>query len=242
MPTTAPSLRFERTFLAHGHRYLAGCDEVGRGALAGPVSVGLVVIDLTRVRSLTGVRDSKLLSAANRNLLVPKIQKWAVAHAVGHGEAAEIDAYGLMAALRLAGNRAWRQVCTTVRPDAVILDGNYNWLSSLEDVPLFEEAVPERGCDAPVHTKIKADLKCTSVAAASVLAKVERDALMVRLAHEHPAYGWDINKGYATEVHRAAIDRVGVCADHRQSWRLGTDTRALAPAVNTLASGGMMGV
>ncbi|MHA7155184.1 ribonuclease HII [Arthrobacter sp. TMN-50] len=246
MKSAAPTLRFERSFLDAGHRYLAGCDEVGRGALAGPVSVGLVVIDLSAVKGLRGVRDSKLLSPANRVRLVPRIKKWALAHGVGHASAVEIDALGLMRALQLAGNRAWEQVVSTARPDAVILDGNHDWLSPRVQAALFEAEIfgtkaagagtvnaetlalgasdteVFTGCDVPVHTRIKADLQCLSVAAASVLAKVERDAMMVAYAADHPQYGWEINKGYATVGHRAAIDGLGPTGLHRTTWRLGT--------------------
>jgi ribonuclease HII len=219
----APTLRYERSFLAEGHRFLAGCDEVGRGALAGPVTVGLVVIDLTAVKGLRGVRDSKLLNAPDREALVPKIQRWAAAYGVGHATAAEIDAIGLMAALHAAGNRAWAQITSEVRPDAVILDGNHNWLAPASQGSLFDDVETlEVRCDAPVHTRIKADLQCLSVAAASVLAKVERDRLMVEFAQDYPGYGWEINKGYATAAHRAAIDGLGPSVEHRRTWRLGS--------------------
>jgi ribonuclease HII len=227
----APTLAFERTFTSAGHRYIAGCDEVGRGALAGPVSVGLVVIDLNAVRGLRGVRDSKLLSAAERAALVPRIRRWAAAYGVGHATAAEIDADGLMSALRAAGNRAWEQVLATVRPDAVILDGNHDWLSARGQGSLFDAEPAPGGCDSPVHTRIKADLNCLSVAAASVLAKVERDAMMISLAQEHPGYGWEVNKGYATAGHRAAIDDRGATDYHRRSWRLGSTDRPGMPGL-----------
>ncbi|MDQ0735199.1 ribonuclease HII [Arthrobacter agilis] len=229
--TATPTLSVERSFAAHGHRYIAGCDEVGRGALAGPVSVGIVVVDLDAATSLRGVRDSKLLLPAHREALVPRIRRWSVACAVGHATAAEIDALGLMAALRTAGARAWTSVLETVVPDAVILDGNHDWLSARSQGELFgtpdggTAPVEPGGCTAPVHTRIKADLSCQSVAAASVLAKVERDALMVELAGRHPAFGWDGNKGYATGAHREAIDAAGPSEYHRKTWRLGSADR-----------------
>ena len=250
----APTLRYERTFAAQGHQILAGCDEVGRGALAGPVSVGLVAVDLATVRSLKGVRDSKLLSVADRNALVPKIKKWALAWGVGHASAAEIDLHGLTAALRLAGTRAWDQVCLTRRPDVVLLDGNFNWLSPERQGSLFDELdgasasgatadAQGEGCTAEVHTRIKADMQCLSVAAASVLAKVERDAMMVEFAAAHPHYSWEINKGYATGSHRAAIDIHGPTPLHRMSWRLGSRERpGTLESGNDLSSvGGMIG-
>ncbi|WDF32084.1 ribonuclease HII [Arthrobacter agilis] len=236
--SAAPTLRFEKTFLDQGHRFVAGCDEVGRGALAGPVSVGIVVVDLASAAGLRGVRDSKLLTPAERVALVPRIRRWSVASAVGHASAAEIDALGLMAALRTAGGRAWDSVLEDLTPDVVVLDGNHDWLSAPSQDVLFaagEDALPDRtrGCAAPVHTKIKADLTCLSVAAASVLAKVERDAMMVALAAGHPAFGWEVNKGYATGMHRGAIDVVGPSDYHRKTWRLGSVERPGTPRLES---------
>ncbi len=230
--SVAPTLRVEKSLAAQGHRFVAGCDEVGRGALAGPVSVGIVVVDLEAVAGLRGVRDSKLLRPAERESLVPRIRRWSVASAVGHASAAEIDALGLMSALQTAGSRAWAAVGATVTPDVVVLDGNYDWLSPRErGIPGDDggSASGGSGCAAPVHTRIKADLTCLSVAAASVLAKVERDALMVSLAASHPSFGWDVNKGYATQGHRAGIDAAGPTGYHRRTWRLGSLDRPAAP-------------
>ncbi|MET4059684.1 ribonuclease HII [Arthrobacter sp. UYP6] len=224
----APTLRHERSFAAVGYKVLAGCDEVGRGALAGPVSVGLVAVDLATARSLKGVRDSKLLSQSDRETLVPLIKKWARGWGVGHASAAEIDLNGIMGALRLAGTRAWDQIRADLTPDVVLLDGNYNWLSPARQTSLFD--LPgnhdDGGCQAPVHTKIKADMTCLSVAAASVLAKVERDTMMVDYAVTHPQYGWEVNKGYATASHRLAIDEHGPTPLHRMSWQLGSRSEA----------------
>lgn len=237
--STAPTLRIEQSFAAGGHRYIAGCDEVGRGALAGPVSVGIVVVDLEAATGLRGVRDSKLLLPAERQALVPRIRSWCVTSAVGHASAAEIDAFGLMTALRTAGSRAWTSILDTVTPDAVILDGNHDWLSRRSPGVLFETGADTSapagsiGCTVPVRTRIKADLTCLSVAAASVLAKVERDALMVSLAAGHPSFGWEINKGYATERHRAAIDAAGPTENHRRTWRLGSLARADSPCAES---------
>lgn len=217
----APTLRFERTFKAQGVRYLAGVDEVGRGALAGPVSVGIAVVDLERQRSLAGVKDSKLLSVSERERLEPLVRRWSVASAVGHATAAEIDAVGITAALRLAGTRAWNTVLGTgVTPDMVLLDGSHNWLSPAAQESLFDTPVLDLACEAPVFTKIKADMQCLSVAAASVIAKVERDQAMRELHAQIPDYGWDVNKGYATASHRDAIRTAGPSRYHRVSWRL----------------------
>ncbi|VXB46904.1 Ribonuclease HII [Arthrobacter sp. 9AX] len=220
-PAKAPTLRHERTFKAQGVRLVAGVDEVGRGALAGPVSVGIAVVDLERQRPLAGVRDSKLLSPAERERLDPLVRRWSVASAVGHASAEEIDALGIIAALRLAGTRAWQEILAGgVIPDMVLLDGSHNWLSPAEQLSLFDEPVPEAVCDAPVHTKVKADMQCLSVAAASVIAKVERDRKMRELHAEYPDFGWDINKGYATVLHRDVLRAAGPTPYHRVSWRL----------------------
>jgi ribonuclease HII len=213
-----PSLRTEKKLLRDGHTLLGACDEVGRGALGGPVTVGMVLVDATVQRPLTGVRDSKLLTPAARLALVPRIRRWVVGHAVGHASAEEIDEYGIIAALRMAGNRALAAL--PAHPDVVLLDGNHDWLSRPRQPSLFD-GTPLADVEPPrVRTMIKADLQCSSVAAASVLAKTERDAIMVRLAASHPGYGWDENKGYATAAHFEALRRLGPCVHHRQSWRL----------------------
>lgn len=213
------SLRVEKSMLRAGPRLIASVDEVGRGALGGPVSVGVVLVDVGVARPLAGVRDSKLLTPQARERLVPRIRSWAVGHAVGHASAAEIDAVGIIAALRLAATRALAAL--DERPDAVLLDGSHDWLSASGQPSLFDEpdAVPA-AVDVPVTTLVKADLTCASVAAASVLAKTERDAHMQVLAARHPGYGWEENKGYATPQHREAIRRLGPCVEHRRSWRL----------------------
>lgn len=219
--TKAPTLRHERTFKAQGIRFLAGVDEVGRGALAGPVSVGIAVVDLERQKPLAGVRDSKLLSPAERERLDPLVRRWSVASAVGHATAGEIDSLGIIAALRLAGTRAWGSIIAAgVVPEAVLLDGSHNWLSPAGQLSLFDQPVVEAACEASVHTKVKADMQCLSVAAASVIAKVERDRMMRQLHLEYPDYGWDINKGYATAAHRSVLRAAGPTPYHRVSWRL----------------------
>ena len=222
-----PSLRVERALQREGHQLLAGMDEVGRGALAGPVSVGVVVIDDVCRSAPVGVKDSKLLSPQMRERLVPKIQRWATAYAVGHASPGEIDRFGIMVALRLAGNRALAELSKlSVIPDLVILDGNHDWLTDPQRVGLLgllEGTEGGRAGDAPcvpVKTMVKADMFCSSVAAASVLAKVERDAMMVSLAMEVPAYAWELNKGYSAPEHFVALQTHGPSLHHRRSWRL----------------------
>lgn len=218
-----PSLRVERELQRAGHRLVAGMDEVGRGALAGPVSVGVVVVDEACRSAPTGVKDSKLLTHQVRERLVPKIQRWASAYAVGHASPGEIDRFGIMVALRFAGARAIAAL--PVIPDLILLDGNYDWVTDPRRVGLFGDV--EQGFDGnpvapfvPVRTMIKADLFCSSVAAASVLAKVERDAMMVVLAAEVPGYAWELNKGYSAPEHFAALQLHGPTVHHRLSWRL----------------------
>ncbi|WNB84923.1 ribonuclease HII [Cellulomonas sp. ATA003] len=215
---TVPGLRVEKRLLRSGHTLLGACDEVGRGALGGPVTVGMVLVDASVQRPLAGVRDSKLLTPAARVALVPRIRRWVVGHAVGHASAEEVDEHGIIAALRMAGHRALAAL--PARPDVVLLDGNHDWLSVPRQPTLFE-GTPLADPEPPrVRTMIKADLQCSSVAAASVLAKTERDAIMVRLAGLHPGYGWEENKGYSTAAHLEALRRLGPSVHHRQSWRL----------------------
>ena len=217
---TAPTLRRERELMRQGARRVCGMDEVGRGALAGPVSVGAVVVE-ERTRSLAGVRDSKLLAPAARTALVPRIHSWAVAYAVGHASPAEIDDVGLIAAMRRAGMRALQGL--GLSPDIILLDGSHDWLTPPVQVSMFE-AVDEPEMEIPPVTMlVKADLSCTSVAAASVLAKVERDALLVSLSKQFPDYGWEQNKGYSSAEHQSALERLGACEQHRRTWRLGIE-------------------
>ncbi len=242
-PAKKPSLRVERALQREGHRLLAGMDEVGRGALAGPVSVGVVVIDETVRSAPVGVKDSKLLTERARTALVPRLRRWALAHAVGHASPDEIDEFGIMIALRLAGTRALAAI--DIVPDLVILDGNHDWLTPPTEVGLFAFAATETPTAVrrlpPVTTMVKADLKCSSVAAASVLAKVERDDLMVRLGAQHPDYGWGLNKGYAAPEHMAAIARLGPCELHRRSWRLPGQTGIRATPETDDAAAGVTG-
>ena len=221
--SAAPTLRIERELLRQtGARWLACVDEVGRGALGGPVTVGVVLVDLNTRSAPTGVRDSKLLSATARERLAPKLRAWAPAWAVGHATAAEIDSIGLMRAMRCAGERAFAQLPD--RPGHILLDGSYDWISRPEPA-LFNEdgtmsepdVVEDAAC---VTTRVKADMTCSAVAAASVLAKTTRDALMVALATEYPHYGWAENKGYSAPEHLEAIRRHGPCDQHRRSWSI----------------------
>jgi ribonuclease HII len=217
--TAAPTLRLERQILRTGALTLACCDEVGRGALSGPVTVGAVLISERTRSAPVGVRDSKLLAPARRTALAPQIRGWADAWGVGHAGPDEIDALGIIPALRLAGRRAIEALGAV--PAHVLLDGNHDYLSAPAQVSLFDEdAAEDAGAGWPVTTRIKADMTCAAVAAASILAKTTRDAMMLDLAQEHPEYGWHENKGYASPDHVDALRRLGPTVHHRRSWRL----------------------
>ena len=215
-----PNLRFEKSLMREGSAIVLGVDEVGRGALGGPVSVGVLAVDATVRRVPAGLADSKLLTPLRREQLAPKVQRWAREWAVGHASAAEIDAFGIIRALRLAGQRAVSQ--RQVSPDVVLFDGNHDWLSPRpEQADLFASEPDWPEVDVPrVITLIKADMTCAAVAGASVLAKTTRDAMMVEMANEYPAYGWHENKGYASPDHMEELERLGPCLEHRRSWRL----------------------
>lgn len=237
-----PSLRLEKSLLREGCMRLAAMDEVGRGALAGPVTVGVVVVTTEIGRVPAGLRDSKLLTPAARQALVGPVRRWACEYAVGHASAVEIDAIGIMAALRAAARRALVQLPEPV--DALLLDGKHNYLAP-PDATLFDEladsvrppAEPPVFGDRsapPVHLKVKADLTCAAVAGASVLAKTERDRLLTELDPYFPEYSFAVNKGYGTPEHVNAIRMHGPSVVHRQSWRLvGHDEGTPATALDS---------
>lgn len=225
MVALVPDLSVERALLSGLPRgaLLACVDEVGRGALAGPVTVGVVVLDAARIEGpgIDGVRDSKLMTPAQRERCAPRVREWVSAWAVGDASPREIDSVGIMTALRRAAERALSNLPAT---HVVLLDGSHNWLTRRTATAPLEDPHPDHDDThdaAPtVHTRVKADLQCMGVAAASVLAKVHRDALMLQAHHEHPEYGWAENKGYAAPAHREALTRLGVTPWHRRSWRL----------------------
>ncbi|WP_235931504.1 ribonuclease HII [Actinomyces respiraculi] len=222
------------------HALVGGMDEVGRGSLAGPVTVGLAVVSHSTPDAFPqGLADSKQLTARRREALVEPCRQWLADWALASAGPAEIDALGIVGALRLAGWRALAEVAARGHaPGLVILDGTSDWLSPPEDGLLsgLEPAVVRVGTpgegpgEAPtatsavdpvlpvVRTQVKADARCAVVAAASVLAKVHRDALMSAL--EDPGYGWASNKGYASATHIDGLARLGASEHHRRSWHL----------------------
>ena len=214
-PSPVPNLRVEREFLDSGAPVVLACDEVGRGALAGPVAVGIVLIDAAVRRMPAGLRDSKLMTEPRREAMAPRAGAWVRGWAVGEASASEIDELGIMACLGLAGARAFAVLSDAEQaagrgPELVdaplLLDGNHDWLS---------RAIEHR---VRVTTRIKADRDCASVAAASVLAKVHRDRGMHRAHAEIPLYAWNENKGYSSRAHFAAISEHGASALHRRTW------------------------
>jgi ribonuclease HII len=197
---TYPTLRFERKCWADGDEIVVGIDEVGRGSWAGPVTVAAVV---PAPEHLSGVRDSKMLTPAEREISARRVRGWARAIGVGHATHEECDVLGMTEALRRAAHRALDQVADQgFSPDRIVLDGKHDYL----------------GMPGRVRTVIKGDQKILSVAAASVVAKVTRDALMAEEAEHFPAYGFESNRGYPAPVHKCALAAYGPSAIHRRSW------------------------
>lgn len=199
-----PDLRFERHFWTTGQRHVAGLDEVGRGCWAGPVVAGAVILPadgpLCALLRSAGLRDSKKLSAAQRQRLVPLIHALALGHALGSASAHEVDEQGIVAACRLAMQRALAAL--PVVADALLLDA----------FPLPNDARPQQAI-------VRGDDRSLSIAAAAVLAKVWRDAFMATQAAAFPGYGFATNKGYGTAGHRQALQEHGPTPLHRHSWR-----------------------
>ncbi len=228
-------------------------DEVGRGALAGPVTVGVVCVSLSTRTAPPGLDDSKRLTPTARQALAPQLARWAPAWAVGHASNDEIDEWGILFALRAAAARALAALST--RPGLVLLDGSYDYLhrplpvvrqlglalagtaeTAVGGWPTTESVVgaappvgsaveaaavePVTAEAPPVELVVKADRRCSAVAAASVLAKVERDAFMTQLGQQDPRWGWQGNKGYSAPGHLAALRAEGPSRWHRRSWQL----------------------
>ncbi|MFU0566693.1 MULTISPECIES: ribonuclease HII [Gardnerella] len=232
-----PSFKYEQDLLCEGYDWVIGLDEVGRGSLAGPVMVGAAVIGIKQVKENympEGLADSKLLSEKRREELYEPLQKWCTTWAVGSCTNTEIDEWGISYALGVAALKAISKVeedikklSFSVNADtransnfriAAILDGPCDYIDKVAntfDAPYVHEPVK-------VHTLVKADRQCASVAAAAVLAKVTRDNLMVSLAKnpQYAAYDWASNKGYGSLAHRNAIKKVGPSDLHRLSWHL----------------------
>ena len=215
-----PTLDFENNLFSRGAKLIAGMDEVGRGCLAGPVSVGVAVISIENINPPENLADSKLLTHEQREKLLPLVKTWVKDFAVGHASNNEIDEIGLTRALRRAGRRALVQLVT--KPDHLILDGKHNWLMPEKETQnMFEQEFDDGSLsvDLKIITQIKADLTCASVAAASIVAKTTRDQMMAELSKEFPNYFWAENKGYAAPEHLEAIKSFGATKYHRVSWK-----------------------
>lgn len=200
-----PSLHFETELWQSGLLHIAGLDEAGRGALAGPVAVGTVILpnDPTLLSStLSGARDSKQMTSLERDLVAPRIRQVALGWAVGFASAEEIDSQGIVRAVRLAAIRALHQI--TLTPHYLLTD--------------FRLELPH--IDIPQQSLVRGDARCLSIACASILAKTERDALMRELDGQYPGYGLAKNKGYGTSAHRSALERLGLSPIHRRSFHV----------------------
>jgi ribonuclease HII len=214
---TYPSLNLENELWARGARFVIGMDEVGRGAIAGPVAVGVAIVDRKDPKSEmpwpAKLCDSKLISEKVRVEIVDEVAAWVLASAVGMVPASKIDSHGIVDSLATAGALALAQVLEdqTLRQEiiadgaVIILDGSHNWIGA-------------KASGIEVMVRTKADRDCVSVAAASVIAKVARDNLMINLAKTLPAYGLEGHKGYASANHIAAIREQGPSSEHRITW------------------------
>jgi len=202
MAETTP-LRFEKELWALGIRYIGGIDEAGRGAWAGPVAAAVVVLpaDAGVLRSLTGVRDSKRMTPLQRERTAPIIKSESLAWGVGFSSADEIDTMGILPATRQAVMRALEML--PLMPEYLLLD-YIHW----------------PGLAHPHLALVKGESQSLSIAAASVLAKTERDSIMRDMEDQYPGYGFTRHKGYGTAHHRAAIIRLGLCHIHRKSFHI----------------------
>ncbi len=193
-----PDFAHETAARGRGCLRVAGVDEAGRGPLAGPVTAAAVILDPARIPP--GLNDSKVLTAARRETLCAALLQVAEV-SVGHASVAEIDEINILRASHLAMMRALAGL--SAAPDQVLIDGNM---------------IP-RDCRYPAQALVGGDALCLSIAAASIVAKVHRDRIMVDLAQQHPGYGWETNAGYASRAHRTALIDLGVTAHHRRSFR-----------------------
>ena len=209
----SPSLRHVRRLLRTAPVVLA-VDEVGRGAAAGPCSVGVLRLADPLTAPPAGLADSKTLSPSRRRTLAAAIESWSPV-SVAHASPAEIDEWGISLALTLAFHRALTALSV---PDSsvVLLDGSYDWANPKPALLLPDELV--HAAPFRVETLVRGDASCTAIAAASIAAKVARDSLMDDLATRHPGYGWEKNKGYLSPSHVAGLRALGFSLEHRRSW------------------------
>ncbi|MCD7860238.1 MAG: ribonuclease HII [Firmicutes bacterium] len=188
---------YEAALYSEGVEQICGVDEAGRGPLAGPVCAGAVI--LPPYLEIPGLNDSKKLSDRRRRELFPVICSSAIAYGIGWASSEEIDEINILQATFLAMKRAVEQLGG--RADYILLDGNR-----------------ETDFGIPVKTIVKGDSLSANIAAASILAKVSRDEYMEKMARQYPGYGFEIHKGYGTRTHYAALETLGACPIHRQSF------------------------
>ncbi len=193
-----PDDSLELAARARGHCRIAGVDEVGRGPLAGPVTAAAVVLDLDVLP--VGLNDSKKLSPKARAALDQELHRVAEI-GIAHASVEEIDRLNILRASHLAMERA--VAALSPAPDFLLIDGNL---------------IP-RGLSIPAEAVIKGDARSVSISAASIVAKIERDRIMVDLAQQHPGYGWETNAGYPSKRHRDALQNLGVTPHHRRSFK-----------------------
>jgi ribonuclease HII len=192
-----PSLDAERRLWAEGHDVVVGIDEVGRGAWAGPLTLGAAVVP--KDRRVNKIRDSKMLMEREREALFDRVADWCVAWSVGHASEEECDELGMSEAQRLAARRALDEL--GLPADRVLLDGKWDFVG-----------------DGTSELLVKGDARCLSIAAASILAKVTRDRIMRAEAEHHPYWAFELNKGYPCPRHKTALRGLGPSAIHRRSW------------------------
>lgn len=204
MTALSPGLKHEREWQAQGLTPIAGLDEAGRGAWAGPVVAAAVILPLERGdlhSALRGVRDSKLCTPRQRERLYEVVMEVAAAVSVGQASVREIEAHGIVAATRLAMQRALQAL--KIRPQALLIDGAAMHLPA---VPL------------PQRTLTKGEWCSLSIAAASIIAKVTRDRLLIEAGRAYPEYGFALHKGYGTALHRRTLEALGPCDLHRRNF------------------------
>lgn len=187
----------EDEFFSNGYKVICGVDEAGRGPLAGPVCAAAVILPMHA--EIPGLNDSKKLSDKKRRELFPVICEKALAYAIAFSTEQEIDEINILQATFLAMQRALDQL--SIRPDIALIDGNR-----------------EKDFGLPVKTVIKGDSLSANIAAASILAKVTRDDLMIRMAEQYPQYGFEIHKGYGTRAHYQALEEYGPAPIHRMTF------------------------
>jgi ribonuclease HII len=205
-----PDLKQERRLRAGGRTWVAGLDEVGRGAWAGPVTVGVALLAPTTTKRTMPrwLRDSKQLSEARREEIFVAVGEWCEDWSVGHATPEECDDFGMRIALRLAAERALAGLSR--QPDALLVDGPLDLVNGPDP--------SQRPFTGSVHPVVDGDAHCASVAAASVLAKVVRDRLMRQESEHFPAYAFERNKGYPSLIHQVALRGYGLSSIHRRSW------------------------